>query len=193
MMVVAGNAFDGGFQQGDYPALAVGIGWRGFHANDLWRLQPPDTSSKVTHQSAAGRSSPAPQPPPIVNNFAGTSEVPVDNFPAPVSDRQRKRPRLDTVTNPQSLEDLEKKTGPDGGSSPRSDRTKAREAHRISSTGGGIGCGRTKSETTKAMKTHQELTHFAGFDWAKDHHDIVIVDAQGRIVSEFRIEHSLTG
>jgi len=37
------------------------------------------------------------------------------------------------------------------------------------------------------MTTHQELTHFAGFDWAKDHHDIVIVDAQGRIVSEFRI------
>ncbi len=37
------------------------------------------------------------------------------------------------------------------------------------------------------------MTHFAGFDWAKDHHDIVVVDAQGRIVSEFRIEHSLTG
>jgi transposase len=50
-----------------------------------------------------------------------------------------------------------------------------------------------KSETTKAMKKHQELTHFAGFDWAKDHHDIVVVDVQGRIVSEFRIEHSLAG
>ena len=43
------------------------------------------------------------------------------------------------------------------------------------------------------MTTHHEMTHFAGFDWAKDHHDIVVVDAQGRIVSEFRIEHSLTG
>ncbi len=43
------------------------------------------------------------------------------------------------------------------------------------------------------MKTHQELTHFAGFDWVKDHHDIVVVDVEGRIVSEFRIEHSLTG
>lgn len=43
------------------------------------------------------------------------------------------------------------------------------------------------------MTTYQELTHFAGFDWAKDHHDIVVVDTQGRIVSEFRIEHSLSG
>lgn len=43
------------------------------------------------------------------------------------------------------------------------------------------------------MTTYQELTHFAGFDWSKDHHDIVIVDVQGRIVSEFRIDHSLKG
>ncbi|MCX6866287.1 MAG: hypothetical protein NTV46_08745, partial [Verrucomicrobia bacterium] len=51
----------------------------------LFPRNPHDTSSKVTHQSAAGRSSTAPQSPPIVNNFAGTSEVPLDNFPTPVS------------------------------------------------------------------------------------------------------------
>ena len=43
------------------------------------------------------------------------------------------------------------------------------------------------------MKPHHELTHFAGFDWAKDHHDIVVVDLQGTIIAEFRIEHSLAG
>lgn len=43
------------------------------------------------------------------------------------------------------------------------------------------------------MTTHSELTHFAGFDWAKDHHDVVVVDVQGCIVAEFRIEHSIAG
>jgi len=40
------------------------------------------------------------------------------------------------------------------------------------------------------MDSHQELTHFAGFDWAKDHHDVVIVDGGGRIVEEFQLAHS---
>lgn len=75
-------------------------------------------------------------------------------------------PRLDTVANPKSLEDLDNKNGPDGGPSRRSDRTMAREAHRVSSTGGGIGYARRKSETTKAITEHQELTHIAGFDSA---------------------------
>lgn len=52
---------------------------------------------------------------------------------------------------------------------------------------------RSKSEPTKTMPPHSELTHFAGFDWAKDHHDIVVVDAQGTIAAEFRIEHTLVG
>lgn len=43
------------------------------------------------------------------------------------------------------------------------------------------------------MKLHQELTHYAGFDWAKDHHDIIIVEAQGRIVADFRLDHTAAG
>ena len=43
------------------------------------------------------------------------------------------------------------------------------------------------------MKTHQQLTCFAGFDWAKDHHDVVIVDPQGAVIDQFRIEHSVAG
>jgi hypothetical protein len=43
------------------------------------------------------------------------------------------------------------------------------------------------------MKPWIELTHYAGFDWARDHHDVVIVDRQGHIVADFRIEHSLAG
>jgi transposase len=40
---------------------------------------------------------------------------------------------------------------------------------------------------------HQQLSHFAGFDWAKDHHDIVVVERDGRIVADFRIEHTAAG
>jgi transposase len=43
------------------------------------------------------------------------------------------------------------------------------------------------------MTTHTELTHFAGFDWAGDHHDIIIVDASGVLVADFQIEHSAAG
>ena len=43
------------------------------------------------------------------------------------------------------------------------------------------------------MKNWKDLTHYAGFDWAKDHHAVVIVDAQGRIVADFEFAHSLEG
>jgi hypothetical protein len=43
------------------------------------------------------------------------------------------------------------------------------------------------------MTPHAELTHFAGFDWASDHHDIIIVDAQGTLVADFQIEHTAAG
>ena len=38
-----------------------------------------------------------------------------------------------------------------------------------------------------------ELTHFAGFDWAKDHHDVVVVDRIGKIVKQFSFEHTAPG
>ena len=43
------------------------------------------------------------------------------------------------------------------------------------------------------MKPWNEITHYAGFDWAKDHHDVVIVDRSGQIVADFRIEHTSEG
>lgn len=43
------------------------------------------------------------------------------------------------------------------------------------------------------MKSWQEITHYAGFDWAKDHHAVVVVDAQGRSVTDFEFAHSLEG
>lgn len=43
------------------------------------------------------------------------------------------------------------------------------------------------------MKNHRQLTCFAGFDWARDHHDVVILDAAGAVIDQFRIEHSAAG
>jgi transposase len=43
------------------------------------------------------------------------------------------------------------------------------------------------------MKSWSQFTHFAALDWAKDHHDVVVVDRQGAIVADFRIAHSCAG
>jgi len=37
------------------------------------------------------------------------------------------------------------------------------------------------------------ITHYAGLDWAKDHHDVVIVNAQGRIVQDLTFGHTVEG
>ena len=38
-----------------------------------------------------------------------------------------------------------------------------------------------------------EVTHFAGFDWAKDHHDVLVLDGTGKTAAEFRFEHTSEG
>lgn len=43
------------------------------------------------------------------------------------------------------------------------------------------------------MKEWKEITYYAGFDWARDHHDVVIVDRSGQIVADFAIKHSGAG
>ena len=43
------------------------------------------------------------------------------------------------------------------------------------------------------MKAWKDLTHYAGLDWARDHHAVVIVDAQGTVVADFEFAHSLEG
>jgi transposase len=42
-------------------------------------------------------------------------------------------------------------------------------------------------------KLWSERTAFAGWDWAHDHHDIVVVDRSGTVVEDFRIEHTAEG
>ena len=37
------------------------------------------------------------------------------------------------------------------------------------------------------------MTHFMGFDWAKNHHVVVLVDGSGRIVVRLRIDQTAEG
>jgi transposase len=43
------------------------------------------------------------------------------------------------------------------------------------------------------MKEWKDTTHYAGFDWARGHHAILIVDAHGQVVADFEFDHSLEG
>jgi hypothetical protein len=43
------------------------------------------------------------------------------------------------------------------------------------------------------MQSWSKITHYAGFDWATDHHDVVIVNGSGNIVADFKIEHTAQG
>jgi transposase len=43
------------------------------------------------------------------------------------------------------------------------------------------------------MNTWQQITHFAGFDWAKDHHDLLVLDGNAKVVARLRFDHSAEG
>ena len=43
------------------------------------------------------------------------------------------------------------------------------------------------------MQPWSKITHYAGFDWAHDHHEAVIVNRSGKIVADFQIEHTAQG
>lgn len=66
----------------------------------------------------------------------------------------------------------------------------AHEAPCIRSTHDGATVQQPKG---KQMKSWQEITHYAGFDWAKDHHEVVIVNKEGQILADFVFDHTLEG
>lgn len=46
---------------------------------------------------------------------------------------------------------------------------------------------------TDSINDFSALTHFAGHDWAKDHHDLVVVDRAGQVVLDLRIDNTAEG
>src|ERR1700752_3965331 len=75
----------------------------------------------------------------------------------------------------------------------KSERTIAQEAPCIRLTVGRARMMQLKKKGQQRMKEGKEITHYGGFDWARDHHAVVIVNQQGRIVSQFQFDHSVEG
>ena len=62
----------------------------------------------------------------------------------------------------------------------RSERTSSHEDPCISLTADRRAAAAPRSSTGKRnMNGWNEITYYAGFDWARDHYDVVIVDRQG--------------
>lgn len=51
----------------------------------------------------------------------------------------------------------------------------------------------TPSTASQPAVPFEALDHFAGFDWACDHHDVAVVDRSGSIVLQLRFEQTLEG
>lgn len=51
----------------------------------------------------------------------------------------------------------------------------------------------TPPSASPPAKDWSDYTHFAGLDWAKDHHNVVIVDRAGTVVADFEFPHSAVG
>lgn len=76
----------------------------------------------------------------------------------------------------------------------RSERTSSREDPCISLSGDrGRALAQTPSTRKPRMKPWNEITHYAGLDWAHDHHDVIILNRSGQIVADFEIKHSASG
>ncbi len=79
----------------------------------------------------------------------------------------------------------------------KSERTTPREGLCIRTTEGKSRGLRAKKTTRNPMTNEpirwEEITHYAGFDWAKDHHDVVVVDQQGKIIKDLTFEHNAQG
>ena len=127
-----------------------------------------------------------------MNNFATVRNFVVNSLPSEENDDgcRASGPARFRLSYPKRI----RKRTPAGSkaSAQRSERTPSHEDFCISSTGRAAALER-KPETSKTMKDWKEITHYAGFDWAKDHHHIVIVDNRGQIVEQFSIDHTKAG
>lgn len=70
-----------------------------------------------------------------------------------------------------------------------SERTIPHDGHRISARQGGTGA----PDNPMNPALWNQHKHFAALDWARDHHDVVVVDGQGSVVRELRFDHTADG
>ena len=74
----------------------------------------------------------------------------------------------------------------------KSERTIPQEGHRIRTTND-KGRGPCANKPMNDTISWESIIYYAGFDWAKDHHDVVVVNPQGKIIKDLTFEHSAEG
>ena len=176
--------------------LPIFIVPRGGACSSLPVLPSSDTSSKVIH----GRGGRAPGKPTSaaaasVNNFAARDAEAVNNFALDHNDSGRiaPRPGRSPSTHPTRVQ----RRTPPGSRAPvqRSERTTSQEDSCISSTSDRPPARSPlqSQNSSYKMKPWNEIMYYAGFDWAKQHHRVVIVDGHGKLRANFEFEHSAAG
>jgi len=132
-----------------------------------------DTVSRVIHPAARRARGSSPQP--TVNNSAATKNLrPGKQVAGRIALRGSRSSVPGLTKTSLSL------PAPSAAAVRMSERTTACEASsRMTPDSAAV-----RAIKSKNMKPWTEITHYAGFDWARDHHDVVIVDRQGQIVAD---------
>jgi hypothetical protein len=147
----------------------------------------PDTVSKVIHcrgRRAAAKPSSAEAP--AVNNFAESAAELVKNLPLANDGPVRKAPRPARFSFPNPSRVCSRSPAGSRAAVQRSERTTSHENFCIRSTSDGPPTSlQPQQNRIVKMQSWSEITHYAGFDWATHHHDVVIVNRTGKIVADF--------
>ena len=139
--------------------------------------------SEVIQPGARRERADSPQPP--VNNFAATKFAAGDKYDSGRIAPRRRRSRVAHLTK------VQLRTPPGvAARSPTSERTTPCEGHDISTTPDRPTMRRKQKHMNTPFAQH---THYAGLDWAKDHHEVVILDRAGTIVADFVFNHDAAG
>src|SRR5438270_1660551 len=139
----------------------------------------PDTMPKVIHQRGNGSAkNPSPE---LVNNFAAAHSCGGEQLAAPKPRLDSPRPARARQRSPTSVAapgPSAERTSPQEGSCIRLRRSRVPER---------------LCTLTPVKPNWTEQNYFAALDWAKHHHDVIVVDRIGAIVADFQFPHTAEG
>jgi Transposase len=164
-------------------------------ANPSLTAALPDTVSRVIHcRGRRAAAKPSSSAAPAVNNFAESEAELVKNLPLANDGRVRKAPRPARSALPSPSRVQGRSPAGSRADVQRSERTTSHEDSCIRSTSDEPPTSlQPQQNRIVKMQSWSKITHYAGFDWAHDHHDVVIVNGSGKIVADFQIEHTAQG
>ncbi len=145
-----------------------------------YRYVGPDTLSKVIHQPGK-RPGERARIPKLVNNFAAGQNGGGEQLAAP-------EPRL---VGPYPARGIRRSPTPASALEPSAERTLPHEGSCIR-----LRPSQVPEPMRRAKRMHTtwiELAYFAALDWAKEHHDVVVMDRFGRVMADFQFDHSAEG